>query len=217
MGSTMKIAQTFDKFCEDYDSWYSSSDGKLIGNSELLAVKRVLPNGKGLEVGVSSGFFASALGIRFGIDPSEKCLMKARDRGVETILGVGESLPFENESLDFVLYAASLCFLKDPVAALGEAHRVLRPGGSVVLCFIPKESSWGKLYIKKKKSGRRFYEHATFFTNGEVEDLLLRTGFKLERGCCTLFQKPDEVSKVENPVDGSHESAGFCCVRADKV
>ena len=150
MERAREVSLAFDRFCEEYDAWYLTDEGKLVGESELRAIRELLPGGSGLEVGVGSGFFASKLEVEFGIDPAESCLRMANNRGVKVVRGVGESLPFQENSFDFVLYVVTLCFLGDPSAALGEAWRVLRSNGRVIVCLIPRDSRWGKFYLKKK-------------------------------------------------------------------
>ncbi|MEA1904550.1 MAG: class I SAM-dependent methyltransferase [Candidatus Hadarchaeota archaeon] len=217
MKRAKEISMTFDKLCEKYDAWYSSSKGKLVGESELGAIRELLPGGSGLEVGVGGGFFASKLGVELGVDPAVSCLRKARARGVRVVLGVGECLPFRKNSFDFLLYAVALSFLTDLRAALKEARRVLRARGKVIVCFIPKGSAWGKFYLEKKATGHRFYKHASFLQVKEAEGLLEQVGFKAEDAYSTLFQGPEKISDVESPVEGGHETAGFCCIKAKKV
>ena len=70
----------FDKFYKEYDRWYD--DNKFIFLSELEAVRKVIPEeGRGLEIGVGSGRFASELYIGFGLDPSINMLRLAKKRG----------------------------------------------------------------------------------------------------------------------------------------
>lgn len=214
---TRDVSQIFNELCDEYDAWYSSEEGKRIGESELRAIEELLPKGKGLEVGIGSGFFASRLGVEFGIDLAEDCLKKARSKSVKVVLGAGEKLPFRKNSLDFVLYSVTLCFLADPRKALKEAKRVLKPGGRVVTCFIPKDGPWGKFYSRKKETGHKFYKHAHLLTFSEVEDLLEEAGFRVENVYSTLFQSPGGVLKIEKPVEGKHKSAGFSCIKAQKT
>ncbi len=77
-------------------------------------MKKIVPtSGTSLEVGVGSGRFAAAFGIKFGFDPSQAMLDIAKSRGIEVFNGVAESLPFEDDYFDFVLTVATLCFVDD--------------------------------------------------------------------------------------------------------
>jgi ubiquinone/menaquinone biosynthesis C-methylase UbiE len=187
----------------------------MILKSELLAVKALLPKGQRVEIGVGSGAFASRLGVGFGVDPSIACLRLARKRGVKVVCGIGEALPFKDGSFDFALYAVTLCFLSNPKAALREAHRVLKPRGKIVVCFIPRNSTWGKFYLRKKAAGHRLYRHANFYTLKEVDRMLRKAGFIPKAQACTLLQKPEAVLKTEMP-SREDKMAGFYCRRAEK-
>jgi SAM-dependent methyltransferase len=50
------------------------------------------------------------------------------------VRGVGEELPFSDESLDAVLSLAVLEHVKDPFACAREITRVLKPGGELMVC-----------------------------------------------------------------------------------
>lgn len=52
---------------------------------------------------------------------------------VEIIDGVGESIPFPDNSFDSVHVGLVLCSVDDVDATLGEIHRVLAPGGRLVV------------------------------------------------------------------------------------
>jgi len=207
----------FDEGSGEYDLWYKSSKGKAIFRSELLAVKDLLPKGRGVEIGVGTGVFASELDVKFGLDPSVACLRLAQKRGIKAVCGVGEALPFKDGSFDFLFYVVTLCFLADPKVALKEAHRVLKPRGKIVVCFIPRDGPWGKFYLKKKAAGHRFYKHANFYTLKEVSWMLRKAGFIPEAWVCTLMQKPKAIMKVERASRRKSKLAGFCCIRARKV
>src|SRR5206468_3217360 len=51
----------------------------------------------------------------------------------DVIADLGRPLPFPSSCFDGVLLSSVLEHLADPVATLGEASRVLRPGGVLVL------------------------------------------------------------------------------------
>lgn len=93
----------FNQFANRYDSWFD--DHSAVFQSELEALKKVIPkSGEGLEVGVGSGRFSAALGIKTGIELSVKLCNLARSRGINVDEGVAESLPFQNQQFDFVLF-----------------------------------------------------------------------------------------------------------------
>lgn len=211
-----KVSQAFNDFSKRYDRWYSEDTGKLIKDIEFRAIEKLIPEGTGLEVGVGSGVFASEMSVKFGVDPAEKLLLKARSRGVKVASGIGEMLPFKSSTFDFLVFVISLSFLEDPKKALDEARRVLMGGGAVLVCFVPRSGSWGNFYRKKKKEGHDFYKHANFYSISQIESFLEEAGFRIESEVSTLFQDPGSVLVLEEPVEYFDESSGFCCIRAER-
>lgn len=214
----MKDSSPFDLLAEEYDSWFDK-DGRLIFETELLALKKVLqflPK-PWLEIGIGSGRFAQALGIEVGIDPSKRLLEIAKRRGVEVYQARGEDKFFKEESFGTVFLIVTLCFVESPIEVLKEANRILKPEGKIVLGLVLKDSPWGKLYIAKKMEGHRFYKYAKFYSFKEIDKLLSDSGFKIEMVVSTLFQEPNNVKEIEVPKDGFCESAGFTVIVGSKV
>lgn len=209
--------RAFDEHADRYEKWFSDEEGELIKKTEKKAAEKLVPEGKGVEVGVGSGIFASELGVDYGIDPAEELLDMARSRGVKTVLGIAESLPFKKEKFDFLLFMFTLSFLTDPSKAFEEAHRVLSPEGKLIVCFIPRKSPWGKLYREKKSENHDFYKQAHFYEIPKPIELLEKSGFKKTKAVSTLFQKPGSVKNVEESREGIHETAGLCCIKAQKI
>lgn len=216
MDRTTKVKKTFDENSERYENWFSKNVGKLIKKTEIRAVEKLIPNGRGLEVGVGSGIFASELGVDYGIDPSEKLLRMAQSKGVKTVLGIGEKLPFKNHSFDYLLLMFTLSFLTNPSEAFQESNRVLKDNGKFIVCFIPKESPWGKFYQEKKAQNHEFYKHSQFHKISGVEKLLKKSGFRKTKSVSTLVQRPGSVKKVEEPAESIRKSAGLCCFKTVK-
>ncbi len=73
---------------------------------------------------------------------------RARCRGPVFVLGDAQGLPFEDASFDVVSCAFGIRNVEDPLRALAEARRVLRPGGRIhVLEFgLPRTPILGSLY-----------------------------------------------------------------------
>jgi len=207
----------FDGLASEYDAWFDK-EGSLIFFIEVQAFRTLLPSlpKPWLEIGVGSGRFAQALGIETGVDPSIKLVEMARGRGLNAFLGQGEEELFDEESLGTVFLIVTLCFLDSPLEVLKEANRILTPGGKVVLGLVLKESPWGQFYQQKKAEGHRFYKYATFYSCDEVVRLIVQAGFLTEKIVSTLFQKPGELHRVEEPKEGYSPDAGFTIIVAGK-
>jgi ubiquinone/menaquinone biosynthesis C-methylase UbiE len=118
-----------------------------------------------LEVAPGPGFFAielSKLGdFRItGLDISrtfvEIAQENARNAGVkiEFRFGNAASLPFPRDSFDFLYCAAAFKNFREPVKALDEMHRVLRPRGQALVADLRKDVSLKELDTYLQQSGR---------------------------------------------------------------
>jgi len=105
---------------------------------------RWVPLAKGvvLEIGVGSGLNLPMYGreVRklYALDPSEGLLRMARSQAarvsfpVEFLFRPAEAVPLGEASVDYVVTTWTLCTIPDPVAALQEMRRVLRPEGRLI-------------------------------------------------------------------------------------
>ena len=168
--------EVFDEHADDYDRWFDEHRDEYL--AELSRIRHVLPapDSRTLEVGVGSGRFAAPLGIRIGIEPSRALCRPARTRGIDIVQGVAESLPFRNESFSSVLLVTVICYLDDPGAAFAELHRVLIPGGTLVVAFIERGGAIHRNYFVEETKGR-FLSRARFYSNKEVGTFLTAAGF----------------------------------------
>ncbi|MGE0873474.1 MAG: class I SAM-dependent methyltransferase [Burkholderiales bacterium] len=196
---------------ERYERWFERHDAAYL--SELLAVRALLPwTGRGLEIGVGSARFAAPLGIEFGIDPAPEMLAYARSRGVRVACAVAEALPFAPAAFDFALVVTTICFVEDPAAMLTEAHRVLKPGGVLVIGFIDRASALGSEY-EAHRAENVFYRDAKFYTAAEVEGLLGKAGFGAPAWAQTIFRPLPEIQEIE-PLRAGRGEGSFVVVRA---
>ena len=98
-----------------------------------------------LDVGIGTGLVArEALtligpgGHLVGVDPSPGMMGEVALPDVELVRGRAESLPRPDASSDFVSMGYALRHIADVHAAFAEFHRVLRPGGRLVVLEITK-------------------------------------------------------------------------------
>ena len=97
--------------------------------------------GQVVEVGFGSGrnvpHYPAAVGLVTAIEPSDVAWRLSADRRAAAAVPVeragldGQALPFPNASFDSALSTWTMCTIPNPVAALRELARVLRPGGSL--------------------------------------------------------------------------------------
>jgi ubiquinone/menaquinone biosynthesis C-methylase UbiE len=117
---------------------------------------KVVPLAQGhvLEIGIGTGlnlehYDKAKIKKIVGLDPGLEMHRLARKRVERTGLPVelvglsAEKIPFEAGTFDTVVVTYSLCTIPDPVAALKEMRRVLKPGRKLIFCehgLAPDES-----------------------------------------------------------------------------
>ena len=193
-----------------YDDWFVHHAAAY--QSELLAVRALLPwRGLGLAIGVGTGRFAAPLGVQIGIDPAREVLDYATNRGISTVQAVAEALPFADSSVDYALSVTTICFVDDATAMLFEAHRILKPGGELVIGFIDRTSDLGQHYLAHQAENV-FYREATFYSADEVERLLRDTGFTGSVWVQTLSKPLEETQEIE-PLHAGRGQGAFVVVK----
>ena len=205
-----EIIRHFETTWKDYDAWYDRHPA--LYRTELAALQRVVPSGLGLEIGVGTGRFAAPLGVQFGLDPAIGMLRLAKERGLLVAHGRGERLPFKDGSFDFVQLVFVIEFVEDLASFLGEAARMVRPGGALILGFIDRDSAWGRYYAREPSHRKHFHPPSV----GEVRSLLTRIDLDFREAYQTLFQPPPDIFQEELPQPG-WGNGGFVVLKAVKT
>lgn len=207
--------EPFEKHTTEYEAWFDKYN--IVYQTELLAIKNHLEqlpeNIIGIEVGIGSGKYALPLGIKEGVEPSEKMRELAIKRGLDVMDGTAEHLPYKDLHFDFVLFV-TICHLDNVNEALKEAYRVLKNDGSIIITFIDKNSSLGEEY-EKKRNKSKFYKYARFYAVNDVLALLKVAKFKNPVITQTIFKNLDDIKEIEQPKEGFGEGA-FVVIRANK-
>ena len=157
----------------DYDGWFDRHP--VLFQSELAAIRLLLPPfEKGVEIGVGTGRFAAALGIRQGLEPLDEYAEIARSRGIEVAKGVAEQMPYADASFDLALMVTVDCFLNDVPKAFAETSRILKEGGTFVVAILDKNGAIAKKY---ERSGSPSYQNAHFHSPEEIVGWMTGAGF----------------------------------------
>ena len=137
--------------------------------------KRVLEIGCGL--GTDGAQFAKAGAIYTGVDLTDAAVGLARRRfeldGLpgEFRVADAENLDFAGETFDIVYSHGVLHHTPDTARAIGEAHRVLRPGGRAVVMLYHRDSYNYRVNIGMlRRVGARLLRHEAGLAVGEHVD-----------------------------------------------
>jgi SAM-dependent methyltransferase len=140
------------------------------------------PPGRLLDVGCGRGDLGATFGRRgwrvSGIDPSAEACAAARAQGLDARPGTLGSSDFAAESFDAAVMSHSLEHVPDPLADLERIHRVLRPGGLIVIS-VPNFASW-----QRRRFGSCWFHldvprHRTHFTPRALAHALTTAKFEL--------------------------------------
>lgn len=109
--------------------------------------EKVVPRARGrvLEVGLGTGlnlryYDPATVTAVVGLEPSTDMAALAEQEAasvafpVEIMLAPAEDIPFEDAAFDTIVMTYTLCSIPDPLAALRQMARVLKPGGRLLFC-----------------------------------------------------------------------------------
>jgi SAM-dependent methyltransferase len=129
--------------------WAEAQEGQFTPVfNDVLQRASAGPGTSVLDIGCGSGLFTQLAAQRgahvSGLDASEPFLTIARERTPlgDFRTGEMEELPYPDHGFDLVTGFNSFQFAADPVRALQEARRVLKPGGHLAISILgnPKEN-----------------------------------------------------------------------------
>ncbi|WP_321276715.1 class I SAM-dependent methyltransferase [Thiomicrorhabdus indica] len=208
----MPKTQGYESHADMYDQWFE--ENAELYAAEIAAIKKLLPAGKGVEIGAGSGRFTKPLNIHTGIEPAKAMREKSLAQGLNIIEGTAENLPLKDHEFDFAIFVTSTCFLDNPVKAYQEAHRVTHATGKILVAYLERESELGQIYqIHKNES--TFYCDATFYTYAEITDFLTQAGFGHFKSVQTVL--PETHSQQPNNILDGHDQGLFVVIYAEKI
>ncbi|MFZ0795713.1 MAG: class I SAM-dependent methyltransferase [Candidatus Korobacteraceae bacterium] len=139
-------------------------------------------SGKVLDVGCGDGDLVLAMQNRGwqaqGLDPDPAAVQFARQRGAEVCLGALSDQRYDSDSFDGIVMNHAIEHVLDPVACVRECHRILRPGGRLILATPNIESCF------HQKFGQHWLHldpprHLHLFRAQTLAEVVRRAGFPI--------------------------------------
>jgi len=150
-------------------TWYAKNTKKEYPEFERLAAELaqdLAPNSRVLEIAPGPGYLSVELAKlgKFkvtGLDISETFVRLASEHArregvvVRFIHGSALDIPFEDGLFDLIVCRAAFKNFSEPLKALNEMHRVLKPKGRAIIIDLCKDAPWQEIqsYIKGANVG----------------------------------------------------------------
>ncbi len=149
----------------------------IITRERLRSVLRLEAGERVLEIGPGVGYYTLDIAEWVGSEGTveifdlqqeflDHVMRRAAERGLANVVptqGDATALPYEDDSVDAVVLTAVLGEIPDPVAALREIARVLRPSGRLVVGELfgdPHFTTQSALKRQASEAGLAWQEHS---------------------------------------------------------
>jgi ubiquinone/menaquinone biosynthesis C-methylase UbiE len=170
-------------------TWYARNTRGDIRGYRTCAqsvVERLAPGSSVLEVAPGPGYLAIEIAKRgpyrvVGLDISHSFVRIARDNAqragvaIEWRHGDAAHMPFASETFDFVVCRAAFKNFSNPVGALDEMHRVLKPGGRASIYDLRKDASLAEIDAEVRGMGSSWLN--ALLTRWTFRHMLLKTAY----------------------------------------
>jgi len=146
-------------------------------------IKRAGRSGRVLDIGCATGIFLEGMRSRGwkadGVELSEFAANYARERfHLSVTTGTLEEAGYPDNQFDLATMWDVLEHVPDPASTLAEIHRILKPGGWLVLS-LPNPLAWERFWFKQFWAGWDVPRHFQLFTPDVLERYLNNAGLKL--------------------------------------
>jgi ubiquinone/menaquinone biosynthesis C-methylase UbiE len=173
-------------------TWYAKNtaeDRDRFTDTARLVSERTSPGGAVLEVAPGPGFLAIELAKRgyrmTTVDISATFVRIARENAaragvtIDVRQGNASQLPFADDAFDFVVCTAAFKNFSDPIGALDEIHRVLRPGAEAAIIDLRKDATRTDIDAEVSRMGLSWWN--ALVTRWTFRFVLLRRAYSREQ------------------------------------
>jgi ubiquinone/menaquinone biosynthesis C-methylase UbiE len=190
-------------------SWYARTTRKDMKRHALMARELVqfIPSGaRVLEIAPGPGFFCLELArlgsYRItGLDISRSFVQiaraNARTAGLEIDFkeGNASAMPFADASFDFTFCQAAFKNFSDPVGAISEMHRVLKPGGTALIADMRRNATPDD--IRNEVRGMHQGRLNEILVGWTFRGMLLKTAYLPEQVRSMIALTPFKKARIE--------------------
>ncbi|HEY3719233.1 MAG TPA: class I SAM-dependent methyltransferase [Roseiarcus sp.] len=169
--------------------WYAKNTGAALAgfeNDARRVAARLRSGARVLEIAPGPGYLAIALAKLgdfdiVGLDISRSFVRIARQNAAEVSVAVefthgdASEMAFPTDSFDFIVCRAAFKNFADPLGALCEMHRVLRPGGEALIIHMNKNAS--NAAIDHEVDGMRLGLINSFITRTILKTMLRKRAY----------------------------------------
>ena len=189
--------------------WYARTTLKDLKRHELMArqlAEKIPPRGKVLEIAPGPGYFCMELAKLgnfqiTGLDISRSFVSIARRNAMEAglkidfRLGNASDLPFENETFDFTFCQAAFKNFSEPVKAIAEMYRVLKPRGAAVIVDMRRDASAED--IEREVKGMNLDQINEMMVRWIFKQMLLKSAYSIAEIESMVMRTPFGKGRID--------------------
>jgi ubiquinone/menaquinone biosynthesis C-methylase UbiE len=190
-------------------SWYAKTTLKDINRHQLMAkllVEKIPASGSVLEIAPGPGYFCIELAKlgRYqitGLDISRSFVEIARRNAKEAGYkidfreGNASAMPFKDETFDFTFCQAAFKNFSEPVRAIREMYRVLKPGGTAVIADMRHDASAEE--IAREVNGMGLHPLNRFFVKWTFDHMLLKSAYTMDQMKSMVAETPFDTCRMD--------------------
>lgn len=190
-------------------SWYAKTTFKDLKRHKWMAkrmAEHIPSGGTVLEIAPGPGYFSIELaklgGYQVsGLDISKSFVEIARRNAAQAGLqidfreGNASSMPFESNTFDFTFCQAAFKNFSDPVGAITEMHRVLRPGGVSVISDLRRDASAAE--IEREIQGMGLGPLNRWMVRWTFRNMLLKSAYSVEQMNAMVARTPFRQCRID--------------------
>jgi ubiquinone/menaquinone biosynthesis C-methylase UbiE len=190
-------------------SWYAKTTVKDLNRHKLMAkqlVEKIPAGGKVLEIAPGPGYFCVELAKLgefkiTGLDISKSFVEIARKNAAGAGLkidfreGNASAMPFADETFDFTFCQAAFKNFSEPVKAITEMYRVLKPNGTAIIVDMRRDASAED--IEREVKGMHLDRINEMMVRWTFKQMLLKSAYSVAEMESMIAQTPFGKGRID--------------------